>query len=143
MLRLNLKFRHNKSILIKHLLMRYIRNPPRLFKLPGCTVLSSTDINKTEQPSIIGIAIGAIALVGLIAGYFIWYVPYAKDRDALRTYVVANNVFFAFIKSSRGRGYNILSKVPLWFELITYSKDTEWAEIKVNGVGVCCLSIFA
>ena len=32
---------------------------------------------------IIGIAIGALAFVGLIAGYFMWYVPYAKDRDAL------------------------------------------------------------
>lgn len=88
---------------------------------------------KRNNTLIIGIAIGAIALVGLIAGYFMWYVPYAKDRDALRTYVVANNVF---LRSSKVAGveYNILSKVPYGSELITYSKDTEWAEIKVNGV---------
>lgn len=97
---------------------------------PSYQVPTSTKRNNTL---IIGIAIGAIALVGLIAGYFIWYVPYAKDRDALRTYVVANNVF---LRSSKVAGveYNILSKVPYGSELITYSKDTEWAEIKVNGV---------
>lgn len=82
---------------------------------------------------IIGIVIGTLVLVGLIAGYFMWYVPYAKDRDALHTYVVANNVF---LRSSKVAGveYNILSKVPYGSELITYSKDMEWAEIKVNGV---------
>lgn len=88
---------------------------------------------KRNNTLIIGIAIGALVLVGLIAGYFMWYVPYAKDRDALRTYVVANNVF---LRSSKMAGveYNILSKVPYGSELITYSKDPEWAEIKVNEV---------
>ncbi|WP_373278735.1 TonB family protein [Bacteroides gallinarum] len=88
---------------------------------------------KRNNALVIGIAIGALALVGLIAGYFICYVPYAKDRDALRTYVVANNVF---LRSSKVAGveYNVLSKVPYGSELITYSKDSEWAEIKVNGV---------
>ncbi len=88
---------------------------------------------KRGNALMIGIAIGGLAFVGLIAGYFMWYVPYAKDRDALRTYVVANNVF---LRSSKMAGveYNILSKVPYGSELITYSKDPEWAEIKVNGV---------
>lgn len=88
---------------------------------------------KRNNALIIGIALGALVLVGLIAGYFMWYVPYAKDRDALRTYVVANNVF---LRSSKVAGveYNILSKVPYGSELITYSEDMEWAEIKVNGV---------
>ena len=88
---------------------------------------------KRNNALIIGIAIGVLALVGFIAGYFMWYAPYAKDRDALRTYVVANNVF---LRSSKVAGveYNILSKVPYGSELITYSKDMEWAEIKVNGV---------
>lgn len=91
-----------------------------------------TSVNRNNT-LIIGIAIGALVLVGLIVGYFMWYVPYAKDRDALRTYVVANNVF---LRSSKVAGveYNILSKVPYGSELITYSKDMEWAEIKVNGV---------
>ncbi|MGN0036763.1 MAG: TonB family protein [Bacteroidaceae bacterium] len=88
---------------------------------------------KRSNPMLIGIAAGAVVLVGLVAGYFMWYVPYAKDRDALRTYVVANNVF---LRSSKVAGveYNVLSKVPYGAELITYFKDTEWAEVKVKGV---------
>lgn len=108
--------------------------PAQTFQAPPIAPSYQTPTStKRSNTLIIGIAIGAIALVGLIAGYFIWYVPYAKDRDALRTYVVANNVF---LRSSKVAGveYNILSKVPYGSELITYSKDTEWAEIKVNGV---------
>lgn len=88
---------------------------------------------KRNNALMIGITIGMLALVGLIAGYFMWYVPYAKDRDALRTYVVANNVF---LRSSKMAGveYNVLTKVPYGAELITYTKDSEWAEVKVNGM---------
>lgn len=88
---------------------------------------------KRNNGLIIGSSIGALTLVGLIVGYFMWYVPYAKDRDALRTYVVANNVF---LRSSKIAGveYNILSTIPYGSELITYSKDGEWAEIKINGM---------
>ena len=110
--------------------------PAQTFQTPPVVPSFQTSVSKPTKrnsPLIIGIAIGALAFVGLIAGYFMWYVPYAKDRDALRTYVVANNVF---LRSSKMAGveYNILSKVPYGSELITYSKDMEWAEIKVNGV---------
>lgn len=110
--------------------------PAQTFQTPPVVPSYQTSVSKSTKrnsPLIIGIAIGVLALVGLIAGYFMWYVPYAKDRDALRTYVVANNVF---LRSSKMAGveYNILSKIPYGSELITYSKDVEWAEIKVNGV---------
>lgn len=80
-----------------------------------------------------GIAAGVLILAGLIAGYCLWYVPYAKDRDALRTYVIANNLI---LRSSKVAGveYNILTQVSYGAELITYSKDDEWAEIKSDGV---------
>lgn len=104
------------------------------FQTPSVTSSYQTPTStKRNNTLIIGIVIGALAFVGLIAGYFMWYVPYAKDRDALRTYVVANNVFFRSSKVA-GVEYNILSKVPYGSELITYSKDMEWAEIKVNGM---------
>ena len=108
--------------------------PTQTFQIPSVAPsYQAPTSTKRNNTLIIGIAIGVIALVGLIAGYFMWYVPYAKDRDALRTYVVANNVF---LRSSKVAGveYNILSKVPYGSELITYSKDMEWAEIKVNGM---------
>ena len=108
---------------------------------PAQTSQTSSVTSSSQTPSspkrsnalIIGVSISVLALIGLIAGYFMWYVPYAKDRDALRTYVVANNVF---LRSSKVAGveFNILSKVPYGSELITYSKDMEWAEVKVNGV---------
>lgn len=87
---------------------------------------------KQNNTLLVGVIIGVFALLGLVAGYIMWYVPYAKDRDALRTYVVATNVF---LRSSKVAGveYNMLDKIPYGSELITYSKDVEWAEVKVNG----------
>ena len=75
---------------------------------------------------------GVLLLAGSLVGYFVLYVPYAKDRDALRMYVVADNVF---LRSSRMScvEYNILEKIPYGSELITYNKDSEWASVKVNG----------
>ncbi|MCS2952466.1 MAG: YccF domain-containing protein [Bacteroides thetaiotaomicron] len=91
-----------------------------------------TDSSKTNLTILISILAGVLLAVGGILAYFFWYTPYAKDRDALRTYVVANNVF---LRSSRMAGveYNILGKVPYGTEVITYNKLGDWAEVKVNG----------
>ena len=81
------------------------------------------------------VTIITIALVLLVSsiGYLVWYVPYAKDRDALRTYVLATNVF---LRSGQVAGveYNILDKIPYGSEIITYDKGTEWSTVKANGV---------
>lgn len=91
-----------------------------------------TDSSKTNLTILISILAGVLLAVGGILAYFFWYTPYAKDRDAPRTYVVANNVF---LRSSRMAGveYNILGKVPYGTEVITYNKLGDWAEVKVNG----------
>lgn len=88
--------------------------------------------SKNNRGMILAFVLGGLFLVGAIIAYFAWYVPMAEDRDAPRSYVVANNVF---MRSSKVAGveYNMLSKLPYGSELITYSKDPEWAEIKVNG----------
>lgn len=86
---------------------------------------------KKNSGMVIGIVIGVLVLVGLIAGYFVWYVPYAKDRDALRTYVVADNLFFRSSKVA-GVEYNVLSQLHYGAELITYAQDMEWAEVKAD-----------
>lgn len=93
------------------------------------TVVPSSNANNTVLFSILGGV--ALAIIGALT-YFLWYVPYATDRDAPRTYVVANNVF---LRSSRMAGieYNILDKIPYGSEVITYSKLGDWAEVKVNG----------
>ena len=83
------------------------------------------------SPRLIGLLVGGLILVAGIVGYFVWYVPYAKDRDALRTYVVADNLFFRSSKIA-GVEYNVLSQLHYGAELITYSKDAEWAEVKAD-----------
>ena len=83
------------------------------------------------SPRLIGLLVGGLILVAGIVSYFVWYVPYAKDRDALRTYVVADNLFFRSSKIA-GVEYNVLSQLHYGAELITYSKDAEWAEVKAD-----------
>ena len=102
--------------------------------IQASTVTSSYQAQTSPKQSntlMIGIAIGTLTLVGLIVGYFMWYVPYAKDRDALRTYVGATNVF---LRSSQIAGVdnNILERIAYGSEVITYEKGTEWSRVKVN-----------
>lgn len=88
--------------------------------------------SKANTTVLISILAGVLLAVGGALTYFLWYVPYARDRDAPRTYVVANSVF---LRSSQMSGveYNILGSIPYGSEVITYSKFGEWAEVKVNG----------
>jgi len=97
------------------------------------TPQTATVPKKKNTGLMIGVVLGVLLLAGGVMAYFLWYVPYAKDRDALRTYVLADNVF---LRSSQMAGveYNILEKIPYGSELITYNKDAEWASVKVNGV---------
>ena len=103
-------------------------NPQFRFLMP----MQLPSRKKKNTGLIVGSIVGIFVIAAGVAAYFLWYVPYAKDRDALRTYVVATNVF---LRSSEMAGveYNILDKIPYGSELITYSKGTEWAHVKING----------
>ena len=73
-----------------------------------------------------------VLAVGL-AIYAGWYRPYAKDRDALRTYVLADKLFLRSSKTANSEA-NIIGKLPYGSELITYEMDGEWAKVKAaNG----------
>lgn len=95
------------------------------------TVVPPVQSSKNGSIVLISIIVCVLLTVGGTLGYFFWYAPYAKDRDALRTYVVANNVFLRSSKLS-GVEYNILGKIPYGTEVITYEKYGEWADVKVN-----------
>lgn len=103
---------------------------------PAAPPASATVVPPAPRKSSAGLIAGiiiAVLLVGGICSYIFWYRPYAKDRDALRTYVHATNLF---LRSSKLAGveYNIITKIPYGSELITYQKDSEWADIKFNGM---------
>lgn len=103
---------------------------------PANPPVSATVVPPAPRKSSAGLIAGiiiAVLLVGGICSYIFWYRPYAKDRDALRTYVHATNLF---LRSSKLAGveYNIITKIPYGSELITYQKDSEWADIKFNGM---------
>lgn len=106
--------------------------PEAAHATPSQPQSQTAPIRKKNNGTVIGIAATMIVLVALTVGYFTWYVPYAKDRDALRTYVVATNVF---LRSSQVAGveYNVINKLPYGSELITYNISSEWAEVKTNG----------
>lgn len=92
----------------------------------------SAPVRKSNSALVISFVVVAVLLAGSAFTYFLWYVPYAKDRNALRMYVVPNNVF---LRSSQVAGveYNVLNKVPYGSELITYEIMHDWAKVKVNG----------
>lgn len=103
---------------------------------PANPPVSATVVSPAPRKSSAGLIAGiiiAVLLIGGICSYIFWYRPYAKDRDALRTYVHATNLF---LRSSKLAGveYNIITKIPYGSELITYQKDSEWADIKFNGM---------
>jgi len=66
-----------------------------------------------------------------LAAYYLWYKPYARDRDAPRTYIFADSVFLRSSKQS-GVEYNILDRVFYGSEIITYDNTGEWAEVKAH-----------
>lgn len=95
------------------------------------SVVSAVHLSGNGRFVLYSVLAGILLAVGGVLVYFLWYTPYVKDRDASRTYVVANNVF---LRSSRVSGIddNILTKVPYGTEVITYNKLGDWAEVKVN-----------
>lgn len=88
--------------------------------------------NKKKVGLIAGGLVAVLLVVGAIL-YFTVYMPYAKDRDALRTYVGATSVF---LRSSQVAGvdHNIVGRAVYGSEVITYDKGTEWSYVKVDGV---------
>lgn len=112
-------------------------------------VTQTVTVAQTEESSIlqsqctppankkkVGLTAGVIAAVLLAVGavlYFTVYMPYAKDRDALRTYIGATSVF---LRSSQIAGVdnNILGRATYGAEVITYDKGPEWSYVKVDGV---------
>ncbi|MDL2241891.1 SH3 domain-containing protein [Bacteroidales bacterium OttesenSCG-928-L03] len=85
--------------------------------------------SKPFPTSVLLAGIALLLIVGGITGYFIFYKPYAIDRDAPRFYTFAKNTF---LRSSQEAGvdYNKLGTIPYGSELILYNKGYEWSDVK-------------
>lgn len=84
-----------------------------------------------------GIIIGILALVAIVGGYLYYdniYLPNKIDAEAPRTYTFASSLVMRSSKMA-GADYNKVASLPYGTELITYNKDSEWAEVKLKGKG--------
>jgi len=102
--------------------LRKINPPP---------VKESTTNFSSLRKKIIGATFLMLAAIG-IAGYFIWYKPYIKDKNAARMYSYANSLT---LRSSPAAGgdYNAIGNILYGTEILVYSYNGDWAECKANG----------
>jgi len=84
-----------------------------------------------------GIIIGIIVLAALVGGYLYYdkiYLPEKIDAESPRYYTYAFSLVMRSTKVT-GTDYNKLCSLPYGTELITYNKDSEWAEVKLKAKG--------
>jgi len=93
--------------------------------------------NTKSSNNFVGIIIGIVALVAIVGGYFYYnnvYLPEKIDAEAPRSYTFVSSLVMRSSKMS-GADYNKVASLPYGTELITYNKDSEWADVKLKGKG--------
>ena len=93
--------------------------------------------NTKSSNNLVGIIIGIVALVAIVGGYFYYnnvYLPEKIDAEAPRSYTFVSSLVMRSSKMS-GADYNKVASLPYGTELITYNKDSEWADVKLKGKG--------
>jgi hypothetical protein len=81
---------------------------------------------------VIPIAATLIVIASSFALYYLWYVPYNQDRNALRMYSYANSLVFRS-SSVAGVDYNVIGNVPYGSEILVYNLTEDWAQCKHEG----------
>lgn len=106
-----------------------VKEPPKVVeqKIPASP--SAAPGNKWKLWVLIAFA---VLLVGAFPAYLFWYKPYAIDQDAPRYFTFTNlNLRSSKITDVK---HNLLELLPYGTELITYSIDADWANVKVGGL---------
>ena len=67
----------------------------------------------------------------LIIGYFVWYKPYLKDKNAARMYSFATSLALRSSPVS-GVDYNTIGNILYGAEVLVYSNTGEWSICKAN-----------
>lgn len=85
-----------------------------------------------RSPLIWLIPVFVLLFCAVIGGYFYYYKVYLPDkidREAPRFYTISNMTNLRSSKSS-GAEYNKIGSLPFGSELITYSHDSDWSDVK-------------
>ncbi len=84
---------------------------------------------KTWLYMLIGIIL-ILSVIGIYS-YNTYYLPYKKDKDADRKIIIANTYKLRSTKYLADNDANVITTFPYGHEVIVYSEDSEWAEVKV------------
>jgi len=79
--------------------------------------------------SIIG-SILILSIVGIFA-YNKYYIPYKRDKEAARKYIIANTYKLRASRFLNDNDLNIVKSFKYGQEVLVYNEDTEWAEVKI------------
>ena len=79
--------------------------------------------------SIIG-SILILSIAGIFA-YNKYYVPYKRDKEAARKYIIANTYKLRASRFLNDNDLNIVKSFKYGQEVLVYNEDSEWAEVKI------------
>lgn len=91
---------------------------------------NSSAFDSATRKKLIVAALLILTTLGVV-GYFVWYKPYLKDKNATRMYSFANSLALRSSPSSGGN-YNMLTNLLYGSEILVYELTGEWASGKAD-----------
>jgi len=87
----------------------------------------NTSGNGKKLATALGLLLFAIGSIG----YFLWYKPYIRDKNATRMYSFASSLALRSTPVS-GVDYNAIGNILYGSEVLVYSNTGEWSQCKAN-----------
>jgi hypothetical protein len=115
--------------------VREISNKPTAVVVKETPKVSSgVENHKSGNSKKIVTAIILLLSATFIIGYFVWYKPYIKDKNATRMYSFASSLALRSSPVS-GVDYNAIGNILYGTEILVYSNSgVEWSVCKANNV---------
>jgi len=89
--------------------------------------------NEKKKLTLIYSIIGTILILS-VAGIFAYnkyYIPYKRDKEAARKYIIANTYKLRTSRFLNDNDLNIVKSFKYGQEVLVYKEDSEWAEVKI------------